>query len=185
MSVAARRGQLHALASAALLVALAGLGGCSSMPRSPELAADAPSISGRLALQVAAQAQQPARSVNAQFELRGDGQLGELRLVTPLGTMAAQASWSPVRVSLVTPDGVQVFASVDALATEVLGEALPLAALFDWLRGQPWPGAQAKPSANGFEQLGWTIDLARWPEGWVQAQRAAAPAVSLRAIVER
>ena len=42
-------------------------------------------------------------------------------------------------------------------------------ALPDWLRGRPWPGA-AEPArplqpGPGFEQLGWTIDLARFDAG--------------------
>jgi outer membrane lipoprotein LolB len=65
----------------------------------------------------------------------------------------------------------------------VLGETLPLAALFDWLRGRPWPGAPSRPVAAppGFEQLGWRVDLARFAEGQVDARRDRAPAVNVRA----
>ena len=34
---------------------------------------------------------------------------------------------------------------------------------------------------GGFEQLGWSIDLARFGDGWVAARRAQAPAVLVRA----
>jgi len=67
----------------------------------------------------------------------------------------------------------------------VLGESLPLAALFDWLRGRPWPGATSRPlpapGGVGFEQLGWVVDLARFDQAAVAASRARAPAVTVRA----
>jgi outer membrane lipoprotein LolB len=58
--------------------------------------------------------------------------------------------------------------------------ALPLAALFDWLRGRPWPRAASQERPGGFEQLGWTVDLSRRTEGWLLARRLAAPEVTVR-----
>jgi outer membrane lipoprotein LolB len=111
--------------------------------------------------------------------------VGELRLTTPLGTTAAQARWRPGSAELTTPEATRGFADLDALAEALLGEALPLAALIDWLRGRPWPGAPSAASAAGFEQLGWRIDLSRIAEGWVLAARERAPAVSVRARLEQ
>ena len=129
------------------------------------------------------------RSVSASFELQGDPQVGRLNLSTPLGSVLAQARWAPGSVVLVTPQGERRFADLDTLTEEVLGEGLPVAALFDWLRGRPWPGAASSPSAPpaapGFGQLGWAVDLARFDEAWVVATRAAPPAVTLRAKLDR
>jgi outer membrane lipoprotein LolB len=64
---------------------------------------------------------------------------------------------------------------------------VPIVALFDWLRGRAWPGAESHERADGqpgFEQLGWRVSLARWREGWVEAVRAAPPAITVRAKME-
>jgi outer membrane lipoprotein LolB len=68
-----------------------------------------------------------------------------------------------------------------------LGEQVPLTALFSWLRGRAWPGAVSVARADGapgFEQLGWQIDLERWADGAVQAERMAPPVITVRARVE-
>jgi outer membrane lipoprotein LolB len=164
----------------ALLLALALLGGCATLapPRPPDLA-------GRLVLRVEAHGDSAVRSVSAGFELRGDAASGELLLTTALGSAAAQARWHPGAAELSTGQGTQHFADLDALAQALLGEALPLAALIDWLRGRPWPGAPSQAVAGGFEQLGWRVDLGRYAEGWVLAARARAPAIAVRALLER
>lgn len=164
---------LRRLAASAGLAALAG---CASLapPAVPMLA-------GRLSVQVAAQAGQPARGMNAAFELEGDAAAGQLRLSSTLGPQLAAARWSPGRVSLRTTDAERSYPDLDSLARDVLGEALPLQALPDWLRGRPWPGAPSRHRPDGFEQLGWELDLQRWGEGFVTATRSAAPAVTLRA----
>ncbi|MEW6705062.1 MAG: outer membrane lipoprotein LolB [Pseudomonadota bacterium] len=145
--------------------------------------ADAP-ISGKLSVQVEAQPGSPARSVSAAFDLRGGAERGEMQLTSPLGTVMARARWQPGEVLLKDAGGEKRFPDLPALADEVLGEPLPLAALFDWLRGRPWAGAPSSPlapPAAGFEQLGWTVALERWSEGWIVARRSAAPAVTVRA----
>ena len=167
---AARSG---ALALSALLAA------CATPPRA---SAD---LSGRLAVRVEVHAGASAQSVSTQFELRGDAAAGDLRLTTPLGSTAAQARWQPGSAELISAEGTRRFAGLDELAQGLLGQALPLAALIDWLRGRPWPGAPSAASAGGFEQLGWRIDLSRFNEGWVLAARDLAPAVSVRARLDR
>lgn len=161
-----------ALAATLLLAA------CATTPR------PAPELSGRLAVRVQAQPDAAARSLVTQFELRGDATAGSLQLTTPIGLTAAEAHWQPGRAELVTPDGRRSFDSLDALAEQMLGEPLPLAALIEWLRGRPWAGAPSRLEAGGFEQLGWRIDLSRLGEGWVLAARERAPAVSVRARLE-
>jgi outer membrane lipoprotein LolB len=162
-------------AAGALIAALAG--GCATVPNEPAL-------SGRLSLQVAASAAEPARGFNASFDLRGTAEAGELRLSTPLGPQIAAARWAPGEVRLRTNDGERRYPSLDALAQDALGEPVPLQALPHWLRGQPWPGAAATSAGDGFEQLGWTLDLSRRAEGFITAVRAQAPAVTLRIRLE-
>ena len=142
-------------------------------------------LSGRLSVRVDGQ---PERSVGAGFELSGSAQRGQLLLTTPLGTTAARAAWQPGDARLQTGGDEQRFDSLDALVTQTLGEPIPLAALFDWLRGRPWVGAPSRirtDAGAGFDQLGWQIDLTRWSEGWMQARRETPPQVTLRARLDR
>ena len=166
-------------------MALAGaLAGCASVG---EPHADA--LAGTISVRVEGASGEPARSLSAGFELLGDEERGSLSLSTPLGTVLAQARWSPQQVLLVTPQGRTPYADLPALTRELLGEALPVAALFDWLRGRPWPGAESRanrpPDEAGFLQLGWQVTLARFDEGLVVAHRMQPPAVTLRARMDR
>jgi outer membrane lipoprotein LolB len=167
---------------AALAIGAGLLAGCATAP--PPVAPGTDVIAGRLSVNVDAHAGAPARNVSAAFDLRGSAERGELELSTPLGTTLAQARWQPGEVVLKSPDGEKRFPDLPALADEVLGERLPMAALFDWLHGRPWHGAASKPlpgAAAGFDQLGWTVMLDRFAEGWVVARRNAAPVVTVRA----
>jgi len=175
---------------AATLVATAA---CTTVP---VLGPSAESLSGRLTLRIAEFGMQPPRALSGAFDLRGDARAGTLGLSTPLGTTLALARWSPTEVVLTTPKGERAFASLDELTREALGESVPVAAWFDWLRGRPWPGAPsaATPPASGsqttaaagFTQLGWNVDLSRFGEGDVVATRSEpAPAVSARIRLDR
>jgi outer membrane lipoprotein LolB len=117
--------------------------------------------------------------------LHGNALAGDLQLTTPLGSVVAQARWQPGNVELVTGEGTHRFADLDSVAQELLGQSLPLAALIEWLRGRPWPGAPSIARDGGFDQLGWRIDLTRLAEGWVIAARDSAPALSVRARLEQ
>ena len=172
---------LPALRIAALLVSVASLlSACATHPQRPD-----GSLSGRLFVRIDGQ---PERSQSADFDLSGSARQGRLLLTGPLGAGAAQAEWSPAETWLLIHGSRTRYADLDALSLAVLGEPLPLAALFDWLRGQPWPGATSSSRADGgagFEQLGWRIDLSRWGEAWIEARREAPPVVSVRARLER
>ncbi len=161
------------------------LAGCASTPPGAGLPGpQGPWTSGRLSVRVDATPSRVAQNISTAFELRGDGEVGELRLVSPLGTSLAHARWAPGQVRLETADGERRYDSLDELAREALGEALPLAALPDWLAGRPWPGAPHSALAEGFEQLGWQVQQARRAEGYIEARRAAPPAVQLRIKLE-
>ena len=163
---------------AGMLVALSG---CASL--APTHAPDV--LSGRLSVRVDGQ---PGRSVSAGFELAGNAERGQLLLSGPLGTTAAQASWQPGQALLRSGGSETRHADLDSLGQAALGEALPMAALFDWLHGRAWAGAPAQPRTDGqpgFLQLGWQIDLVRWADGALEAVRLAPPVVTVRARVER
>ena len=160
-----------------VVVALA-LAACATPPRPP--GAPEP-LAGRLLVRTDGP---PSRSVSASFELTGTPAEGTLVLSGPLGATAAQARWARGEATLKSGDKETRYPDLDSLAEEALGERIPIAALFDWLRGRPWRGAPSMPrsdGAPGFEQLGWRINLARVAERWVEAERAAPPAVLVRA----
>jgi outer membrane lipoprotein LolB len=170
-----RRGWWHRASLAFAL--LMGLAGCATVSTAP---GEAPWTSGRLLVRVAASADRSAQSVSANFELRAQGERGELRLNSPLGTRMATAIWAPGVARLLTPDGETNFGSLDELSRQSVGESLPLAALPDWLAGRPWPGAPHRSHAAGFDQLDWQISLARQREGWIEARRSSPPEVLVR-----
>ncbi|MCA0174686.1 MAG: outer membrane lipoprotein LolB [Proteobacteria bacterium] len=167
--------QLAAALAAALLSA------CATLPPM----APGEGWQGRLAVRVAATEAQPAESFSASFELRGDGDAGELVLTTPLGTRAGVARWSPAGAELDDGQGARRYATLDALARDVFKQDLPLAALPSWLAGRPWPAAPALATGQGFDQLGWAVDLTRHAEGELRATRAAPPALSLSVRLDR
>lgn len=161
--------------------------GCASLGPRPGDAV----LTGRLSVRVAASGDAPARAFGAGFELSGDATAGRLELSTFLGTLLAQARWSPAGAMLVTPDGETAYPDLNVLARRLLGEDLPLAALVDWLHGRPWPGADSAPldaaaeDAPGFVQLGWRVGLARHAEGVVTASRDRPPAMTVQARLDR
>ncbi|HWI83859.1 outer membrane lipoprotein LolB [Ramlibacter sp.] len=155
---------------AALLLAL--LAGCASAP--PALAPAAGGTgpwSGRLALQVKDNASQ---SFAAMFELKGSAHAGELTLSSPIGGTLAVLTWSPGSATLRSDGKTREFESVDALVGHATGAAIPVAALFDWLRGIATPVA------------GWRPDLSQLPAGRIAATRLEPPPeADLRVALDR
>ncbi|MBA3773260.1 MAG: outer membrane lipoprotein LolB [Ramlibacter sp.] len=153
-------------------IALVALAGCASPPRTAELHDPAGSPwNGRLALQVQDQASQ---SFSASFELKGSARAGELTLFGPLGGTLAALIWQPGGASLNADGQVRQFESVDAIVAHVTGAAIPIGALFDWLRGIDTPVE------------GWRADLSQLGQGRLGAKRLApAPEADLRVVFER
>ena len=161
------------------------LGGCAALQTPP---AAGSLIAGLLSLQLAADGPLPQRAFSGQFELRGDAAAGALEIAGPLGATVLQARWADGVYRLDDGRGEQRFDTLEDLSRSLLGEPLPLAALFDWLRQRPWPGAPHRPRADGrpgFEQLGWVVDLQESAAGLLRAERAAPPALSLRVRLDR
>jgi outer membrane lipoprotein LolB len=140
---------------------------------------------GRLALAVEAHEGRPAQGFNASFELTRNGPVHELLLSAATGQQLARLSWDGTRVELQTPErGVQRFASLATLSRQMFGEELPLAALPAWLDGRPDAGSPSSPTASGFVQAGWSLDLSRRAEGLIVARRELPPAIALRVRLE-
>jgi len=125
---------------------------------------------GRLALRVESN---PVQSFSAGLELRGDAQVGELLLFSPLGTTLLAVSWRPGQATLRRDGGAREFDSMSTLTQEALGADLPMNALFAWLAG------------DNARIAGWQADLSGLGSGRLAARRSEpAPAAELRLILE-
>lgn len=125
---------------------------------------------GRIAVRVDST---PPQSFSAGFDLRGTPRTGSLQFTSPLGNTVASVHWTPLGAELRQGADITRRASLDELTTELGGTALPVAALFDWMRGEPT------------ESSGWQADLSRHAEGRVVARRLSpAPAAELRLVFE-
>jgi outer membrane lipoprotein LolB len=150
------------------LVAATLLSACATPPRTA-LPGEAV-WSGRLSLQVDSA---PPQSFSAGFDLRGAPAAGELQLTSPLGTTLATVVWTPQSAELRQGGQVTRRGSLDELTTELSGTAVPVAALFGWLRGEQG------------EVPGWHADLSRQAEGRVSARRSEPlPTAELRVIFQ-
>lgn len=160
---------------AAWLLALAlifAAEGCASPPRAGAAGnTGAGPWTGRLALQVE---DNQSQSFSAAFELKGSAQVGELALFSPLGSTLAVLAWAPGSATLLSDGRTREFSSIDTLATTATGAAIPLATLFDWLRGINTSAA------------GWKADLSRLAQGQLHARRLEPPPqADLRVVLDR
>jgi outer membrane lipoprotein LolB len=154
--------------SCVVWVAALALAGCAA-PRMPAAPGEA-TWNGRLALSVASE---PPQSYAAGFDLRGSPQAGELLLTSPLGTTLATVTWSPGRAEMIQGGRSTRRSSLAELSTDLGGSTVPVAALFDWLKGQP-------TTVDG-----WTADLSRYADGRIVARREQPlPASELRLVFE-
>jgi outer membrane lipoprotein LolB len=156
----------------ALVLVLGFLGGCASTPTAtPQATPTSGPWSGRLALQVK---DQPSQSLSAMFELSGSAQAGELTLSTPVGSTLASVTWTPQAATLRSNGRERQAQSVDALVAQATGAAIPVAALFDWLRG------------IATQVPGWRVDLSQLAAGRLAAVRLEpGPEADLRVALDR
>jgi outer membrane lipoprotein LolB len=159
---------VHRLSLLPVLLLTMVLGGCAAPAR--VMPADDARWSGRLALQVESE---PPQSYAGGFELQGSPDQGELLLSSPLGQTLAVVRWNAEGAELRQGERSTRSASLDELTRTLTGTAMPVVAMFDWLRGRD---ARAD---------GWEADLSRHQEGRVQARRVhPLPAAQLRLIVQ-
>ncbi|OGO96034.1 MAG: hypothetical protein A3E00_05490 [Curvibacter sp. RIFCSPHIGHO2_12_FULL_63_18] len=154
------------------LIAIIFIAGCATPIRTTGTFDAKNHWQGRIAIKVMGT---PPQAFSADFELDGHGEAGTLALFSPLGTTVAQMQWAPGLAQLRNGGELRNFDSLSALAQQATGTELPVAALFDWLRGTATPAP------------GWEADLGQLPEGRLLARRNAdsAPAVELRILLER
>ena len=150
----AQQRRSYLITGAASLLGLS-LFGCTSatLVAKPEQ----PYWSGRLALQIE---EESAQSFSALFELEGSEDQGELILLSPLGNTLGKLKWSSEGATLQAGQQQQTSHSLDALLAQVTGEAIPIKAIFDWLRGIETNAA------------GWVADLSALSQGRIIAQRS-------------
>lgn len=155
-----------------MLAALFLMSGCAQPPGIKDTdATDNAGWRGRLALRVETG---QAQFFSAGFELSGTPTAGELVLSTPFGTTLATLTWTAQDATLRTNGEVRHFESLDALAIQATGTAIPIAALFLWLTGQHATAA------------GWQADLSQLSDGRLMAQRThPEPAAELRIVLDR
>ena len=126
---------------------------------------------GRISLQLQGD---PPQAFFAGFELKGRLEVGELTLISPLGSILGIMRWSPGLAVLEQGGSTQRFASTDDLLAQTTGAAVPISALFDWLDGK-----------NTIAQ-GWEADLSRQSDGRITAKRTApAPQAELRIVLDK
>lgn len=144
-------------------------------PVSTAQSASPQQFSGRLSLRV----QQPRTGASdggtLLFEFGGTADEGSLQLQTVIGTAVATARWTPQGAEIITAQGKRTGSSLDEVATTLLGQELPLAAILHWVRAEPWSRAPYERLADGFIQLGWSISLEGWHERMITARRSARP----------
>jgi outer membrane lipoprotein LolB len=192
---------LGGAAQSALALALAlglTLSGCKTMAPVAAPSADTLNYSGKFALHVTGTERQ--QSMSGRFALtvvRGEVTLD---LSTALGTTMARIRSGPDGAMVTLPDHgalrTEQGADANELSQRVLGWALPVSGIGDWIEGRP---AEGRPyhwgtGDNGaalLQQDGWTIRIdSRDADGRVRRldlDRDAvgeAPAVSLRVVLD-
>ena len=164
--LAARRPTRRHVGAALSLAVL--LSACAS--RLPPALPGEEAWSGRLALNVDSQ---PPQSFSAGFDLRGAPSAGELQLLSPLGNTLALVVWDSTSAELRQGGQVTRRGNLDELTAELSGTAVPVSALFAWLRGEQG------------DAPGWQADLTRHAEGRITARRSAPlPMAELRVVFQ-
>jgi outer membrane lipoprotein LolB len=130
---------------------------------------------GRISLVFDEAEQGTPASFSGAFELRGQPQAGELDLLTPLGSIAAQLKWQTGQALLIQAGQTRSFTSADELIAHATSTSISAQQLFDWLQGK----------ANATSASDWQVDLARYADGRIIAKRMGKQAATLRIILEQ
>ncbi len=162
----------HAPSRRRMLAGLAGvtvslvLVGCAGPAR---IGGDSPAFerTGRFAVNVVDAVAAP-EAVQGGFAWRDTGRRLQIDLVNPLGTTLARVTVDESRAVLEQADGrTEQARDPDALIARVMGAALPVSNLRDWLRGLPGAGdaqalqRDAAGRATSFTQDGWQVRMSR------------------------
>lgn len=161
---AGRRHALRLLAGTAASVLLAA---CATPGR---IGGEGPAFerTGRFAVNVTDVTAAP-EAVQGGFSWRDTGRRLQIDLFNPLGSTLARVTVDPSGAVLEQADGAREHApNADALLARVMGTALPVAGLRDWLHGRTGPGPVQSPQRDAegrlmsFTQAGWQLRLSRY-----------------------
>jgi outer membrane lipoprotein LolB len=116
----------------------------------------------------------PPQALSADFELEGNAQDGSLVFTTPLGSTVARLRWSTTDATLQTTGDPTHFATLSALTQHTTGIEIPIASLFEWLRGRD------------IDTPGWEADLHDAALGRISARKLGPDAAAeLKIILDR
>jgi len=151
------------------LLAIVLIAGCASNTRARDPNDSLSSRwQGRLSLKVDST---PVQAFSADFDLQGDAHAGSLSFFSPLGSTLARLQWDADGALLQTAGEAQHFDSLNNLTRHATGATLPVASLFEWLRG------------NAPFTPGWEVDLHELPIGRLMARRVAPDTPALLKII--
>ena len=134
------------------------------------------SYAGRLSLVIEPEAGSTAQAqaFSGSFELRGNADIGELDLLTPLGQIVMRLRWRPDIAVIFRGGQRQIFANAQDLIEQATGASLSLEQLFFWLQGKE---AQAISGE-------WQVDLSSRAQGRIIARRNQPTPAVLRIALE-
>ncbi|MCU0950661.1 MAG: outer membrane lipoprotein LolB [Burkholderiaceae bacterium] len=185
----------------AAMAALATLAGCATVPVPPP---PERVHTGRFAATTTLDGR--SENTTGRFTLAIAGEALTLDLATPLGSTLARIETSPAGAVLRANGGAGMQEArgrdASALAEDLLGFALPVAGIADWIAGRAAPGRPAQLTGDArqpqsIEQDGWRIEvLERTAAGtprrlaFTRPARAGhgatppAPAITLRLVLD-
>lgn len=145
------------------------LSGCQLTPLSPSTEQDVAQLThwqanGRFAYKT------PHDGGSASVRWQQQNDHGELHFSGPMGFGSATLHWQPGFAKLTTSKASTNAPSAETLTYELTGLALPADALLYWLRGLPWPHAEASLVRNTqghpqrLTQLNWQLEYDRWQQ---------------------
>lgn len=174
----------RSLAAGSVACTIISIAGCATNTpaNSPKASKNASekqteSYAGRLSLVIepTAGSSDQAQSFSGGFELRGNAEIGELDLLTPLGQIVVRLRWRPDIAVILRGSTRQIFANADDLIRQATGASLSLAQLFAWLDGK-------SISATSTD---WQVDLANHANGRIIARRSSPTPAVLRIALEQ
>jgi len=168
----------HLLAAAAALLA-----SCAAVPPEP-LSPGSFSLAGRVAVRYGEEA------ASGRITWRHTAAADELLLSTPLGQGVAEITRRDGVYTLVAANGERHSAAdPERLTRQVLGYALPLQGLADWVQGRPEQGVEARARYDGarlaeLRQRGWRIDYSGGDESPPKRVRLTRGDLDIRLVID-
>jgi outer membrane lipoprotein LolB len=118
-----------------------------------------------------------AQSFSGSFEWRGNAQTGQLDLLSPLGGIVAQMQWSPSSAQLSSGGVQRSFPTAASMIEQTTGVQITPEQLLHWLQGRDTPRTNTATD--------WQLDLSRYSQGRISAQRQQPTPAQLRIILEQ